>query len=260
MDPRTTVLEDGSEPQPASTQRPPRKDLIMPFSAGRELVASPVAIVTEGSRGIGRHTALRLAEAGFDVVVAYTGDRTAAEGTRTAIEQMAGRALVVEADVADEAAVTRLFQQAEEVFGTVDVVVNSAEIVVCGSISELMPEEFAQMHRTNVLGAFVVGRHAARRLRSGGALINLASDLSASARSSYGAYVACKAAVNALTVFLTGELHERNVTVNAVVLDPFVADPAHPEQPGELANVAEANAFLAGPGHWVNGQILHPGH
>ncbi|MFD8810227.1 SDR family oxidoreductase [Streptomyces sp. NPDC059627] len=232
----------------------------MPFFAGPDLVRSPVAIVTEGSRGIGRRAALRLAEDGFDVVVAYTDDRAAAEGTRAAIEEIAGRALAVETDVADEASVARLFQQAEEVFGTVDVVVNSAEIVVCGSVSELTPEEFAQMHRTNVLGAFVVGRHAARRVRSGGALINLASDLSESARSSYGAYVACKAAVNALTVFLTGELRERNVTVNAVVLDPFVADPAHPERSGELAGIAEAIAFLAGPGHWVNGQILHPGH
>ncbi|RAG82177.1 3-ketoacyl-ACP reductase [Streptacidiphilus pinicola] len=232
----------------------------MPFVAGLELTRSRVAIVTEGARGIGRYAALRLAEDGFDVVIAYSHDRSAAEDIRAAIEERAGRALTVETDVADETAVVLLFQQAEEAFGAVDVVVNCAEIVMCGSVCDMAPEEFAQMHRTNVLGAFVVGRNAARRVRRGGALINLASYVSETSRSAYGAYAAGKAAVNALTVFLTGELRERNVTVNAVASAPVVADPASPEQPGDLARIAEAIAFLAGPGHWVNGQVLRVDH
>lgn len=231
----------------------------MRMFAGPEALRSRVAIVTEGSHGLGRQVALRLAEDGFDIVIAYTVDRVAAENTSAAIEAKAGRAFAVEADVADEPAVARLFQRAEEAFGTVDVVVNSAEVVVSGSVATLAPGEFERMYRTNVLGAFVVSRCAARSVRRGGALINISSCVSMPSGIDYGAYTAGKAAVNALTLLLTAELRERNVTVNAVASHSFTGNPASPDHIQELADIAETIAYLAGPGHWVNGQILYAG-
>jgi 3-oxoacyl-[acyl-carrier protein] reductase len=96
-------------------------------------------------------------------------------------------------------------------------------------------------------------------VRRGGAVINLASSVGVSARSDYGAYAAGKASVNALTIFMMGDLRERNVTVNAIASDSLRADPANPDRPRELADIAEAIAYLAGPGRWVNGQILYAG-
>lgn len=235
----------------------------MPFvTACPNAMAPRVAVVTGGSTVIGRQAALRLAEEGLDIVVAYTGSRPVAEEVRTAIEERAGRALAVKADVADEADVLRLFQHAEEVFGAVDVVVNASEVVVRGPVSGLAPEEFDRMHRTNVLGTFLVGHHAARRLRPGGTLINLSSSLTLQAvpdHAAYASYTAGKAAVNALTTTLARELRKQDVTVNAIAPDPDVAELAALDGRPDLADIADAVAFLAGPGHWLNGQILYVG-
>lgn len=235
--------------------------------------ASPrVAIVTGGSRGIGRRTVGRLAADGYAVVVGYAGNQAEAEAA--AEEAVAGgRAITVRADVADERAVAALFDAAEAEFGGVDVVVHAAGRMHLAPIAELDLAVLDDLHRTNVRGTFVVVQQAARRLRPGGAIVTFSTSVVGLAFPGYGAYAAGKGAVEALTLILARELRGRDVTANAVAPGPTATDlfldgkdeetiarlAAQPplERLGTPADIAEVVAFLASPaGHWINGQVI----
>lgn len=231
-----------------------------------------VAIVTVASGGIGRAVARRLADDATAVVVHYAGNPDRAKEVVDDVHAAGGRAIAAQADVADEGEVGALFDAAEEAFGGVDVVVNTAGIMLLSPIAELDLADLDRMHRTNVRGTVVVSREAARRLRSGGALINFSTSVTRLSLPGYGAYVATKGAVEALTPVLAKELGARDVTVNAVAPGP-TATPlfldgkdqetvdrmaaANPRgRLGEPPDIAEVVAFLAGPGRWVNGQTV----
>ncbi len=136
-----------------------------------------VAVVTGASRGIGRQIALDLAAQGQAVVVGYAGRASAAEEVVQEITAAGGRALAFQADVADEKAVAAMFDAAEQSFGGVDVVVNSAGRMALAPIAEFDLDELDAMHRTNIRGTFVVAQQAARRVRSGGAVIVLSTSV-----------------------------------------------------------------------------------
>jgi 3-oxoacyl-[acyl-carrier protein] reductase len=231
------------------------------------------AIVTGGSGGIGRAVVERLATDGFAVVVAYAGNGDRAEQVVTAVTEAGGTASAFRADIADEAEASALFDHAETRFGGVDVVVNTAGIMLLGPIAELDLESFDRMQRTNVRGTFVIGRQAARRVRDGGAIINFSSSVTKLALPTYSAYAATKGAVDAMTMILARELRGRDITVNAVAPGP-TATPLFLEgkdqatidrmavQPplerlGTPADIAATVSFLAGPARWVNGQVLY---
>ena len=234
---------------------------------------SRVAVVTGGSRGIGRACAERLAADGFAVVVNYAGNTAAAEDTVGAITAAGGQAIAARADVADETAVAAVFDLAETAFGGVDVVVNAAGRMILSTIAELDLADLDAMHRTNIRGTFVVAQQAARRLRPGGALINVSTSVLGTNFPTYGAYTASKGAVEALTMVLAKEMRGRDVTVNAVAPGPTVTElflegkseadltrlaaAAPLERLGQPADIAGAVAFLAGPdARWINGQSL----
>lgn len=165
-----------------------------------------VALVTGGSRGIGRESAERLASDGFAVVINYAGNKTEAEAAVAAVVAAGGQAVAHQADVADEAAVAALFDAAEEAFGGVDVVVHAAGIMSLSPLVDLDLDALDGMYRTNVRGTFVVDQQAARRLRGGGAIINFSSSVLALAIPGYTAYAATKGAVEAMTLILAREL------------------------------------------------------
>ena len=235
--------------------------------------ASRVAIVTGGSGGIGRQAAERLAADGMAVVVCYAGNPAPAKDAVTAIEAAGGTAMAAAADVADEAAVTALFDAAEQAYGGVDVVVNAAGIMLLAPLVDLDLADFDKMHRINVRGTFVVGQQAARRVRRGGAIINFSSSVVKIALTGYTGYAATKGAVDAITLILAKEMRGRDITVNAVAPGPTatplflngkdqsvidnLAHMAPLERLGTPADIAEAVAFLAGPARWVNGQVLY---
>ena len=232
-----------------------------------------VAIVTGASRGIGRAIASTLAATGQAVVVGYGGSEGAAREVVEKIAAEGGQAIAVQADVADEQAVAALFDAAEEAFGGVDVVVNAAGKMVLSTIAELDLADLDDMHRTNIRGTFVVAREAARRVRSGGAVVTFSTSVVGLQFPSYGGYVASKGAVEAMTLILARELRGREITVNAVAPGPTATDlflngkdeatierlAKQPplERLGQPDDIARVVAFLAGPdGRWVNGQVV----
>ncbi|MEU3340322.1 SDR family oxidoreductase [Streptomyces sp. NPDC006668] len=247
----------------------------MPTRTSLDRTATPprVAIVTGGSRGIGRQTVGRLAADGYTVVVGHAGNHEQAEAAVKEAVEGGAQAIAVRADVADEHAVAALFDLAEAEFGGVDVVVHAAGRAQMAPIAELDLAVLDDLHRTNVRGTFVVAQQAARRVRPGGAIVMFSTSVVGLAFPTYGAYSASKGAIEALTPILARELRGRDVTANTVAPGPTATDmfldgkdeetiarlAAQPplERLGTPADIAEVVAFLASPaGHWINGQIV----
>ncbi|MBO7940754.1 MULTISPECIES: SDR family oxidoreductase [Streptomyces] len=232
-----------------------------------------VALVTGGSGGIGRAVAERLAADGIAVGVHYSGNKTRADETVAAIVAAGGRAVAVGGDVADEHAMSAAFDAVEREFGGLDVVVNTAGIMLLSPIATLDLDDLDRMHRTNIRGTFVVSQQAARRVRGGGAIINFSTSVTRLRFPTYGAYAASKGAVEAMTLVLARELRGKDITVNAVAPGPTatplflegkdeatvenLSKAAPLERLGTPDDIAEAVAFLAGPARWVNGQVLY---
>ena len=231
------------------------------------------AIVTGGSRGIGAAISQRLAADGFAVVINYVGNAMAAGQVVGIIEKAGGRALAVQGDVSEAAAVRALFDAAENVFGGIDVLVNTAGILPTAPIAEATDEAFDRVIAVNLKGTFNGLREAANRMRDGGRIINFSTTVVGTKLENYGLYTATKAAVEALTGILAKEMRGRNIAVNAVapgpvatemllagrtpeMLDMF-AKAAPMERLGTPNDIARLVAFLAGPdGGWVNGQTI----
>jgi 3-oxoacyl-[acyl-carrier protein] reductase len=232
-----------------------------------------VALVTGASRGIGSAIAERLARDDFTLIVNYSENAAPAEALVRKIEGAGGRALAAKADISEAGSVRRMFDTAETTFGGIDVLVNNAGIMTLAPIADTDDASFDRHIAVNLKGTFNTLREAAKRLRSGGRIINFSTSAVGLLMPSYGVYVATKAAVEALTSVLAKELRGRNITVNAVAPGPTATDlflkgkpqevvdrlakMAPLERLGQPSDVANVVAFLAGPdAAWVNGQVL----
>jgi 3-oxoacyl-[acyl-carrier protein] reductase len=212
--------------------------------------AERVAIVTSGSRGIGRATIRTLASRGHAVVVNYLHDQPAADATVETVLAHDGAAVAIRADVADELDVQRLFAETIESFGGVDIVVHTVGGRTAPTpIAEIDLEQFDALARINTRATLIVNREAARRLRRGGAIANLFSPAVGSAMPTHGGYAATTAAADVLTRVLALELRERDIAVNAVSLE--VDRPCAPDR------IAEIVAYLlSDEGHGRTGQVI----
>jgi 3-oxoacyl-[acyl-carrier protein] reductase len=215
--------------------------------------AGRVAIVTGGSRGVGRATIRMLAARGYAVVVNYLHDRHAAESTVEAILDGHSEAVAIRADAADDLDVERLFAETIAVFGGIDVMVHAlGGPATATSVAEFDLDVLDALVRINTRATFIVNREAARHLRNGGAIVNLTSSADSSSLPAFGLYAATKAATDVLTRSLALELRERDITVNAVSLE--VDRPCAPNR------VADVVAYLlTDRGHRLTGQVLRVG-
>jgi 3-oxoacyl-[acyl-carrier protein] reductase len=234
-----------------------------------------VAVVTGASRGIGAAIARRLAGDGYAVVVNYAGNAEEASGVVRAIELEGGRAIAVQADVSDTAAVRALFDEAVRAYGRVDVLVNNAGIMPAAlpQLAQTDDATFDRLFAVNVKGTFNTLREAAGRLEAGGRIVNFSSSVIGLALPGYAVYAATKSAVETFTHIMAKELRGKRITVNAVAPGPTatalfldgktsetierLAKAAPLERLGTPDDIAGAVSLLVnGNGAWINGQTL----
>ncbi|MFE1403903.1 glucose 1-dehydrogenase [Streptomyces sp. NPDC058770] len=232
------------------------------------------AVVTGGSRGIGRAIVERLCRDGAHVVFNYaTSDDAAADVVRT-VRDGGGTAHAVRADLADPDGPGKLMETAEEKLGTLDVLVNNAALCPAPSfIANTDPDVFDHAMAVNTRAVFMTIRHAARRMRDGGRIVNISTANTVRPGPGIAAYAASKGAVEQLTAVAAHELGARGITVNTVspgATDTVMLRTANQPEAletvvamtplgrlGEPADVADVVAFLVGPdARWVTGQNL----
>ena len=229
-----------------------------------------VLLVTGGSRGIGAATALLAAGRGYAVAVNYTAHPSAAEEVVRRIRAAGGRAIAVQADVAQEKQVLALFEQVDRELGRLTALVNNAGVVdVPARLDEMSVARLKRMFDINVIGAMVCAREAVRRMStrhggSGGAIVNVSSAAARmGAPGQYLDYAAAKGAIDTFTIGLAKEVAAEGIRVNAVRpglietdihasggLPDRVRDLAHQvpmKRGGSAEEVAEAILWLLSP-------------
>jgi 3-oxoacyl-[acyl-carrier protein] reductase len=181
-------------------------------------LTNQVALVTGGGQGIGKASALALAEAGAHVVVADIAGQQA-EQTAEAIMSAQRRALAVRADVGDLQDIDRMVRQALDSFGRIDILVNNAGVTRRADIMEITEEDWDRIHRVNAKGVFFCLQRVAREMipKRSGRIINIASIAGKGyAGASNAAYAASKGAVISLTKMAALQLAKHNINVNSV--------------------------------------------
>ncbi|WP_405151769.1 glucose 1-dehydrogenase [Sphaerisporangium sp. NBC_01403] len=232
------------------------------------------AVVTGGSRGIGRAIVERLARDGAEVVFSYASNAEAAAQVEETVKAEGGGAHGIQIDLAEPEAAERLMADAAERLGALDIVVNNAAATYTPApIAETGDELFDRVMTVNARSAFVIIRYAARHLRDGGRIVNISSLNTVRPAPGIAPYAASKGAIEQLTAVAAQELGPRGVTVNTVspgATDTDLLRATNSEERlrmvstitplrrvGEPSDVADVVAFLAGPdGRWVTGQNI----
>jgi len=232
------------------------------------------AVVTGGSRGIGRAIALRLAGQGADVAFSYVSNEAAAKETADAIEALGRRALAVQADVSKPESAEALIKAALEAFGKVDILVNNAGITRDDLIMRMSLDDWRDVLETNLFGAFYAIKAVTRSMlkAKGGRIVNITSVSGQAGQIGQANYSSAKAGLIGLTKATARELSSRGITCNAVapgfVLTELTKDLNEDLQRqltertplgrfGTVEEIASAVAFLASDeAAFITGQVL----
>lgn len=250
-----------------------------------------VAFVTGADSGIGQGIARAFAESGADVVINYYRDRDGATQTAALVEAAGQQALVLQGDVGDPDDVERMFAAIDDRFGRIDIMVNNAGIGIGGALHEMPLEDWSRVLRTNLNGAFLCSRQAARRMIAqgsqgspgspgspGGRIINITSVHEEACATGGGAYNVSKAGIRNLTRTQAVELAPYGITVNNIapgmILTPMndraLVDDAYRKEaeaqipllragvPADIANMAtflasDAASYCTGATYFVDG-------
>ncbi|MBO4852890.1 MAG: 3-oxoacyl-[acyl-carrier-protein] reductase [Schwartzia sp.] len=182
------------------------------------LLDGKCALVTGASRGIGRAVALKLASEGAKVALNFAGNEAAAEAVKQEIEAAGGEAILVKADVADEAAVQAMVQKTADAFGRIDILVNNAGITRDGLLARMKEEDWDAVLSTNLKGVFLATKAVAKVMmkQRAGRIVNMASVVGITGNAGQANYAAAKAGVIGFTKTIAKELASRGVTANAV--------------------------------------------
>jgi 3-oxoacyl-[acyl-carrier protein] reductase len=177
------------------------------------------ALVTGGSRGIGRGIALALAKQGADVAVNYRSNAEEAENVVAEIKKMKRNAFAIQADVSDSKSVAAMFDAVKKRWGKLDILVNNAGMLSYAPFEELKEEDWDRVLAVNLKGQFLCGQQAARIMRKGGRIVNIASIASGGVGIGFPSishYTSSKAGVVGLTENMALELGPKGINVNAI--------------------------------------------
>ena len=234
-----------------------------------------IAIVTGGSRGIGKEICLKFASLGANLVINYIGDKTQAEHTKAECEKLGAKVALSEGDVSKMADCEKLFQTAMDTFGRVDILVNNAGITRDNLLMRMSEEEFDAVIAVNLKGTFNCMKQAARPMmkQKYGKIINMASVVGVTGNAGQVNYAASKAGVIGMTKSMAKELANRGVTVNAIApgfirtaMTDVLSDDVKAEITrvipmgvmGETEDVANLAAFLASDAsRYITGQVIN---
>ncbi|MGE1062635.1 3-oxoacyl-[acyl-carrier-protein] reductase [Megasphaera paucivorans] len=238
------------------------------------LLTGKTAIVTGGSRGIGRAVSLAFAHEGANVVVVYAGNTAAAAETLQMIETEPGKAVSIQCDVSDGAAVDAMVKQAKDMFGSIDILVNNAGITRDNLIMRMKEEDWKQVLDTNLTGVYHCTKAVSKIMmkQRQGSIVNLTSVVGITGNAGQANYAAAKAGVIGFTKSIAKELASRNIRANAVapgcidtdmtaVLNDSVKEDMIKTIPlgrvAEPEEVAKAVLFLASDcASYITGQVL----
>lgn len=238
-------------------------------------LAGQVALVTGGSRGIGRAVALRLAEAGASVVITYAQQAGQAEETVARVRQAGGTASAEQFDVGDPEATRAAMDRIVDREKRLDILVNNAGVAVDGLVVRLKEEDWERALRVNLTGVFHCTKAALRTMMRAryGRIVNVTSVVAAMGNTGQAAYAAAKAGVIGFTRSMAREVSSRGITVNAVApgfIETDMTEGLDEAQKGFYANVipagrmgrpediASAVEYLASPdAAYVTGHVLH---
>ena len=240
-------------------------------------LAGKVAVVTGASKGIGASIAKHLADEGAAVVVNFASSREGADRVVAEITGKGGKAIAVQANVAKEGDIRRLFAEAKKAFGPLDILVNNAGVYEFAPLENVTAEHFHKMFDLNVLGLLLASQEAVKHFGpAGGNIVNISSVAATSAPATTSVYSATKAAVDAVTRSLAKELGPRNIRVNAINPGMVETEGVHAagiansdfrkqtelQTPlgriGQPQDIAPAAVFLASADSgWITGETLH---
>jgi 3-oxoacyl-[acyl-carrier protein] reductase len=236
------------------------------------VLAGKHALVTGSSRGIGRAIAQRLAKDGAAVIIHYVRNAKAAGEVVGAILEEGGKAVAIQADLAQPSEVQRLFEEAEQAIGPLDIVFANAADALVKPLIKCTEEDFDRIFTLNAKGVFFTLQQAARRVRNGGRIIATSTGGTKMFFAQISLYLGSKGAVEQFVRVLSRELGDRNITVNAL-LPGFTDTDLLPQRDqavgasmspfnriGSVEEVADAAVFLASDdARWVTGQNLGVG-
>lgn len=229
-----------------------------------------IALVTGGSRGIGKECALELARAGYDTIINYVGNEEAAKATVEEIKALGVESYAARFDIADKEAVEKGIAEIIAKFGRIDVLVNNAGITRDGLFIRMSAENWEAVINTNLNSAYYVSNPVVKLMmkQRSGAIINMASISGVYGNAGQANYSAAKAGLIGLTKSLAKELGSRGIRVNAVAPGFIKTDMTKDlnlsgieehiplKRLGEVSDIAKTVKFLAVDANYITGQVL----